>query len=298
MSDQWMNAQVELVCDSHSSLGEGPLWDSRTGRLYWVDIYGHRIHSFDPKLPGQYETFEPGPFVSAIVPRASGGFVVTLEDGFYGYDPESGACTPIALEEAELKGNRFNDGKCDPAGRFVAGTMSRTDEPACGSLYSLGVDGKAQKLLGDVGCSNGLAWSADGKTLYYVDSSRQEISAFDYDLASGSIGGRRVACAIPAEDSTPDGMTIDAEGMLWLAHWRGWKVTRWNPVTGAKLGEIPMPVERVTSVAFGGEQLDELYITTARVDVTPEQEAGQPHAGGLFRVKVGIRGTAPFAYRG
>lgn len=298
MSDHLMNAEVELVCDTRASLGEGPVWDSRAGRLYWVDIYGHKIHSYDPRRPGRYETIEAGPFVSSIVPRASGGFAVTLEDGFYGYDPESDTLTQIAQIEAELTGNRFNDGKCDPAGRFVAGTMSRTDEPARGSLYSLAGDGTVQTLLEGVGCSNGLAWSDDGKTLYYVDSSRPEISAFDYSLDSGRIGNRRVAAAIPAEDATPDGMTIDAEGMLWLAHWRGWKVTRWNPATGAKLGEIPMPVERVTSVAFGGEQLDELYITTARADVAPERAAGQPHAGGLFRVKAGVRGVAPFAYKG
>ncbi|MBB6677655.1 SMP-30/gluconolactonase/LRE family protein [Cohnella lubricantis] len=293
-----MNAQVELVCDSHSSLGEGPLWDRRYGRLYWVDIYGHKIHSFDPRQPGRYETIEAGPFVSSIVPRASGGFAVTLEDGFYGYDPEARTLVPIASVEADLSGNRFNDGKCDPSGRYIAGTMSRTDEPARGSLYSLGSDGTVNKLLGAVGCSNGLAWSADGKTMYYVDSSRPEISAFDYDASSGQISGRRAAAAIPAEDSTPDGMTIDAEGMLWLAHWRGWKVTRWDPSTGTKLGEIPVPVERVTSVAFGGERLDELYITTASIDVAPEQAADQPHAGGLFRVKAGVRGTAPFSFSG
>ncbi|MBB6730795.1 SMP-30/gluconolactonase/LRE family protein [Cohnella zeiphila] len=298
MSRRLKELEVELVCDAQSVLGEGPLWDTSSDRLYWVDIYSHRIHGYDPGRPGQFETMSAGPFVSSIVPRLSGGFAITQEDGFYRYDPASGASAPLALVETELPGNRFNDGKCDPAGRYVAGTMSRIDEPGRGSLYSLGSDGTVRRLLDGVGTSNGLAWSDDGRTMYYVDSQLQEIAAFDYDPATGRIAHRRVVAVIPAEDGTPDGMTIDAEGMLWLAHWNGWQVSRWDPVSGERIADVSVPVAKVTSVAFGGERLDELYITTARVGVTPELVNDQPHAGGVFRAKPGVRGTLPFAYRG
>lgn len=287
---------VELVFDAKALCGEGPLWDETSGRLYWVDIESHRLHLHTPG--GADESFEIKPYVSSIVPRQSGGFVLTLQDGFYAFDPATGAVEPIAKATDFQADNRFNDGKCDPAGRFWAGTTSLSGEPSVSALYRMDPDRSIENVLTGVSISNGLAWSADGKTMYYIDSLTLQVVAFDYDLAAGTLSNRRVVVEIPKEQGLPDGMTIDAEGMIWVAVWGGWGVSRWNPATGELLRTIRVPASQVTSCAFGGPNLDELYITTARTGLTDEELEQQPHAGGLFRVKPGVRGTPTDAYRG
>lgn len=289
---------VELACDAQVQLGEGPVWDARSNRLYWVDILSHRVHVHRQGEPASDGMIELTPYVSSIVPRRSGGFALTLQDGFYGYDPAGDELTRLAEVEASMPGNRFNDGKCDPAGRYLAGTMSMNDEPGRGALYSLDAGHAVHTLVDDVSISNGLAWSADGATMYYIDTPTQCVFAFDYDLASGAVANRRVAAEIPEEEGSPDGMTIDAEGMLWIAHWGGWQVSRWNPATGEKLLAVPVPAAQVTSCAFGGERLDQLYITTARIGLGEAELAGQPHAGGLFCAAVGVRGLPTNLYAG
>lgn len=293
---------AELVCDAQAQLGEGPVWDSRDSCLYWVDILSHRVHSYNPGEPGTGtdSSVQLAPYVSSIVPRRSGGFAITLQDGFYGYDPDpaggglaaglTAGLTRLAEVEAALPGNRFNDGKCDPAGRYLAGTMSLTDEPGHGALYSLDAAHDVATLVPDVSISNGLAWSGDGATMYFIDTPTQRVFAFDYDAASGAVANRRVVVEIPEDEGSPDGMTIDAEGMLWIAHWGGWQVSRWDPATGEKLLSVPVPASQVTSCAFGGERLDRLYITTARIGLGEAELAAQPHAGGLFCAAVGVRG--------
>ncbi|MFC3803233.1 SMP-30/gluconolactonase/LRE family protein [Cohnella sp. GCM10012308] len=289
---------VSLASDAQAQLGEGPVWDARDDSLYWVDILSHRVYSHRPEEPNSDRAIELSPFVSSIVPRRSGGFALTLQDGFYGYDPATAELTLLAEVEASLPGSRFNDGKCDPAGRYLAGTMSMDEEKGRGTLYSLDEGHSVKPLVPDVTISNGLAWSGDGATLYYIDTPTRCVYAFDYDMASGAVSNRRVAADIPEEEGFPDGMTIDAEGMLWIAHWGGWQVTRWNPATGEKLLSVPVPASQVTSCAFGGEQLDKLYITTARVGLDEAALAAQPHAGGLFCADVGVRGLPTAQYFG
>lgn len=289
---------VELVSDAQARLGEGPVWDARDGKLYWVDILSHRVHIHHPEEPAGNGAMELAPYVSSIVPRRSGGFALTLQDGFYVCDSAGGGLTRLAEVEASVPGNRFNDGKCDPAGRYLAGTMSMRDEPGRGALYSLNAGHAVTTLVEDVGISNGLAWSGDGATLYFIDTPTQRVVAFDYDTASGAVANRRVVVEMPTDEGSPDGMTIDAEGMLWIAHWGGWQVSRWNPATGKKLLSVPVPASQVTSCAFGGERLDRLYITTARAGLGEAELAAQPHAGGLFCAEVGVRGLSTNEYAG
>ncbi|MDG0792689.1 SMP-30/gluconolactonase/LRE family protein [Cohnella ginsengisoli] len=290
--------KVELACDAQAQLGEGPVWDARDNSLYWVDILSHRVHVHHREEPASDGMIELAPYVSSIVPRRSGGFALTLQDGFYVCDSAGGGLTRLAEVEASVPGNRFNDGKCDPAGRFVAGTMSMNDEPGRGALYSLDAGHAVETLVQDVSISNGLAWSGDGATMYYIDTPTQRVVAFDYDTATGAVANRRVVVEMPTDEGSPDGMTIDAEGMLWIAHWGGWQVSRWDPATGEKLLSVPVPASQVTSCAFGGERLDRLYITTARVGLGEAELAAQPHAGGLFCADVGVRGLPAAEYVG
>ena len=205
----------------------------------------------------------------------------------------------LANPEQHLPGNRFNDGRCDPAGRFWAGTMALSEEEGAGNVYMMDQDGHVSTKIKDVTISNGLAWSADKKTLYYIDTPTHEIVAFDFDLTSGKISNKRAVIKIAKEEGSPDGMTIDSEDMLWIAHWGGWQVTRWDPRTGRQLNRIALPVSKVTSCTFGGDTLEDLYITTASVDLTEQEMKEQPLAGALFVVhNSGVKGRPSIEYRG
>jgi sugar lactone lactonase YvrE len=193
---------------------------------------------------------------------------------------------------------RFNDGKCDPAGRLWAGTMELQGEPEMGALYRLDPDRRVHQILDRVTISNGLAWSHDRRRMYYIDTPTFTIDAFDYDLTTGHITNRRVAATVPKDFGYPDGMTIDGEDMLWVAHFGGGRVTRWKPATGQLLDQIRVPTKNVTSCAFGGAKLDQLYITTARVALQPSELANEPQAGGLFIVEPGVTGRETFEFAG
>lgn len=289
-----MKTDVELVVHPGATHGEGPSWDARRGVLYWVDITGEAIHEFDPRT--KHDRAVPvGEMVGTVAPRAAGGVIAALRSGLAFVDLATGQVTKFAQPEADKPGNRFNDGKCDPAGRFWAGTMSTKGVAEAGSLYVLDTDHRVRKMAEKVSTSNGLVWSLDQRTMYYIDTRLQRVDAFDYDLATGNIANRRVAVPIPEDQGRPDGMTLDAEGMIWVAHWEGWRVTRWNPVTAELLATIKVPVARVTSCAFGGVNLDVLYITTAR---PAKDDPAQPHAGSLFVVQPGVRGLPAFMYAG
>jgi len=220
-----------------------------------------------------------------------------LQTGFYFIDLQTKKLDFIADPEKEKIGNRFNDGKCDPRGRFVAGTLEILEKNGpLGALYVLDTDLSVRTLLpsGQTTISNGLAWSSDGKTLYYIDSPLKRVDAFDYNLDTAELSNRRTIITI--ENGYPDGMTIDTEGMLWIAHWQGSCVTRWNPNNGKLLRTVNLPVSKVTSCCFGGKNLDVLYITTAsyEIDVTKE-----PLSGGLFILKnPGARGVPEPAFLG
>lgn len=291
------NHPVELVLDARAILGEGPSWDPRTNLLYWVDIRGKSVHEFDPA--SNRDRVLPVPkAVGCVVLRENGGAMVALQDGFAELDLATGAVTYVINPIPGRDDLMFNDGKCDPAGRFWAGTKSCTDVAGVGSLYCLDTDRTVREMVRNVTCSNGLAWSHDASLMYYIDTPTHEVSVFDYDLATGTISRRRTAVAFSREDGYPDGMCIDGEGKLWVAFWGGHAVRRFDPETGACLESIPMPVTCPSSCAFGGPALDALYITSASIGLTPAQQAAEPVAGGLFRLHPGIHGVPPFYYRG
>ena len=289
---------AELVLDARATLGEGAIWDARAQVLYWVDILAGRVHIFDPAT-NENLTIEVGQSVGTIVPRTAGGVMLALKNVFAGLDLDSQELTKLTDPEQHLPDNRFNDGKCDPAGRFWAGTMAAEERiRGAGSLYCLDTNLTVRRMLPDVTVSNGIAWSLDGRTMFYIDSPTREVAAFDFDIASGNISNRRTVIKSPKSDGWLDGMTIDSEGMLWIAHWHGRRVTRWDPARGKLLRTIRVPATLVTSCAFGGPELDRLYITTARTELDDEVLANEPHAGGLFVGDPGVRGVEAFTFHG
>lgn len=283
-------SDVELLIDAHNELGEGAIWDTANATLYWVDITAGHVHSYHPETRAR-RTYTVGQMVGTVVPHAAGGLLLAVEQGTARLDLTTGDIMPIWQHTPLQPGIRFNDGKCDPAGRFWAGTMALDARPGAGSLYRFDADGSVHTLVHDVTVSNGLAWSLDNRTFYYIDTPTQAVAAFDYDLTTGEISNRRDVIRIDPGDGSPDGMTIDAEGMLWIAHWGGSRVTRWNPADGSLLQTVRLPVARVTSCWFGGPDLNELYITTASIGLSAEERAAQPHAGGLFRYKSATQGV-------
>lgn len=281
---------VELVCDAKAELGEGPIWDYRRGLLFWVDIRGRVLHVYDP-IAARDRVVDAGQEAGCVALRSNGGLILAGRDGFADLDVESGRITALLHPERHLPGNRFNDGKVDPRGRFWAGTMNTEGKQNKGSLYCLFPDFSLRTMLTGVSISNGMAWAADHKTFYYIDTPTQEVAAFDFDLETGDLSARRAAIRVPPERGKPDGMTMDAEGMLWIALYGGGAVTRWNPRDGRLLDTIEVPAPLVTSCAFAGLRMDELYITTARQGLDQKALAAHPHSGGLFRARPGARGA-------
>ncbi|NEU30421.1 SMP-30/gluconolactonase/LRE family protein [bacterium LRH843] len=292
-----MKVKAELVIDAKATLGEGPCWDSEKHLLYWVDIIEKKVHIHNPKTKSN-QSIDVAHLPGAAVVRDSGGLVLATQNGFYTLDEKTKELTLIEDPESDRPHNRFNDGKCDPAGRFWAGTMEVVEKEPTGSLYVLDTDLTVKKVLSDITISNGLAWSSDNKTMYYIDSPTKQVAAFDYDLESGQLSNKRIVVTIPEGEGIPDGMTIDAEDMLWVAQWGGYKVSKWNPQTGEKIGEVSVPAKQVTSCVFAGEQLDELYITSARRGLDEEELETYPQSGGVFRVKTDVKGGKTFSFKG
>lgn len=282
--------KAELALDAKVFLGEGPLWDVEKKSLWWINIFAGELFCFDP-VSGENTKYEMGQQIGTVVLQESGGVAVALENGFYSFDPENQELSLIVDPESDKPGNRFNDGKCDPAGRFWAGTMEKVEEQATGGLYCLDGSGECTLKESGIFISNGITWTADQKTMYYIDSPTRKVDAFDYDLASGNISNRRTAIEIPDGLGYPDGMSIDADDNLWVAMWSGWCVAKFDPRTGELLGKIELPVANVTACAFTGDNLDELLITTARKGNSDEELEKQPHAGSLFHAKVDVQGT-------
>jgi sugar lactone lactonase YvrE len=293
---------AECVLDAQATLAEGPSWLEETQTLLWVDIEESRICLFDPSS-GKNRVLQLPNHVGVAVPSTNGDLVAATFDGFVRVDLASGAMTPIADPEQALPRNRFNDGKCDPRGRLWAGSISYDREPGAANLYRLtggsgDHDAEVQLMLDGVSTSNGLAWNEDGTAFYYIDTPTRQVDRFDYDAESGAISNRTTVIQVPEELGKPDGMTIDREGMLWVALWGGSAVTRWNPQTGELIGRIPLPAERITSCCFGGADYQQLFITCARTGLTDDQLRQQPLAGGIFRADVGVSGYPCVAFSG
>jgi len=276
--------QVEApVC----TLGEVPVWDARDQSLYWVDIPESRVHQI--AADGSLSSWDTGQPVGTVVPRASGGLAVAVRDGFMALDPVSGTLTTLAEVERDQPANQMNDGACDRAGRFYAGTMAFDETPEAGALYRLDPDLGVTRLLTGVSISNGIGWSPDERLMYYIDSQVHRVDVFDYDPATGEIAGRRPFAAVGDGGVVPDGLTVDADGGVWVAVWGGYAVLHHDP--GGKVIEaVDLPAARVSSCVFGGPDLDRLYITTA---AGPGESAGA-----LFVCEPGVTGQPSHPFRG
>ena len=282
-----------ILCEPVGSIrcqwGEGPIWHQ--DHLYYVDIEGHQVHRFNPQT-GEQKSWEVGERVGTVVPRKSGGLVIAGDKGFSFLDQVSGELTPIADPESDIADNRFNDGKCSPDGRFFAGSISLIKKQGSAKLYRLDPDLSVHEAYGPVTNSNGIAWSADGKTCYYIDTPRKEVLAFDYQ--DGKLLNMRSLLHTSHIDASPDGMTIDSEGHLWIAFCHGGCVSCFDPENGDELHRVTLPCLETTACAFGGPDLKELYVTTG-VHKSVEEE----HAGRLFAVHgLGVRGMPSHAFGG
>ena len=286
-------SKVRCVADIRAVLGEGPVWVEREAALYWVDIKGYKIFRLDEA--GEVRTFPTPLRAGSLAPRVGGGFIAGTEHGIALVDLEQGSFNLILKPEEHLPDNRFNDGKVDRAGHFWAGSMDDEERQASGSLYRIDPGLALATIDRDYRVANGPAFSPDGSIVYHNDSARQVTYAFDLD-GDGTASNKRTFLQFGNGEGDPDGMTVDSEGCLWIAFWEGWCIRRFSP-DGERLLTVRMPVSRPTSCAFGGINLDTLFITSARIGLDERQSAKEPQAGGLFATTVNVRGIAerPFA---
>ncbi len=289
------SSDVELVIDSQSDLGEGAIWDNRAGELMWINITGEILNLYNPKTGNNKEMFT-GQMIGTVVPTESGMVLVALKNGIYKLDLQTGTKSLIVDPEEDIPTNRFNDGKCDPSGRFWAGTLSLNGKSGVASLYRLDPDSSIHTMIEKVSISNGIVWSADFKKMYYIDTPTQKVMAYDYDNETGDISNPTVAVEVPSEMGSPDGMTIDADGNLWVALWGGAAVGCWDPKTGELIRKVEVPAKNVTSCAFGDDDLGTLYITTARQSTNDEELEQFPHAGGVFKIQPGVKGVKAYYF--
>jgi sugar lactone lactonase YvrE len=288
------SVSVDVAVPAAAELGEGPVWDATERRLIWVDIEGRLVHRYDPLSRIDQEVRMSGR-VGFAAPRRGGGTVLAMEHTFAVTGPAGGLVIVATVEPTAP--TRMNDGNCDSRGRFYAGTMALDERSPVGSLYRLDPDGAVERILRNVTVSNGIDWSLDGETMFYVDSATQTVDAFDFDLSAGRVSNRREFVRLGADEGTPDGITIDAEGCVWVALWGGWSVRRYTAAAELDL-VVTLPAQNITSMAFGGELLDELYVTSAREGLTDSELSAQPEAGALFRCRTGVFGRAQHVYVG
>lgn len=267
-----MASAVERVVASGDQLGECPIWDERMGALWWVDIHGHALKKYEGSHAGELKSFPMPEAPGSIALRKQGGLLVALQSGVYLLGTE--APRLLARPADHVAALRFNDGRCDRAGRFWVGSMQEPDHAPMGILYRIDVNGQAKAMRAGVRVPNSIAWSPDGRTMYFADSPRHKIWAFDYDLENGEMSNERIF-ATPAP-AFPDGSCIDADGCLWNAEWEGSRVVRYTPA-GKVDRVIEVPAKKPTCCCFGGTRLDTLYITTA-------------DAAGLFACAPGVSG--------
>ncbi len=288
--------RCEPVSDVVTALGEGPFWEEETGRVLYVDILGKVVLAYETKT-GRTEQWRTPEMVSAVLPAASGGYVLTFEHSVAHYDERMRPLGSIC-ELGDNSANRINDAKCDTRGRLWLGSMNKDIHFASGSLYRLDADHRLTRVRDEIVVSNGLAWSPDNSVMYYTDTQTYRLDAFDYDVATGGLANRRIVISLPYDNGFSDGMAVDQEGFIWLALWRGAKVVRIDPSRGRIVDEIPIPAYLVTSVCFAGPDLSELYITSATCELTDEQRRKYPLSGRLFKVKTATRGLAAGGFAG
>jgi uncharacterized repeat protein (TIGR03803 family) len=289
-----LSLEVEVAVEAEALLGEGPIWDPSTSTLLWVDILGDKVHRSD-LVTGATATIEVDRTVGAVAPRRDGGLVAAVPGGFAALGAD-GTLQLLAAVDQDRPENRMNDGKCAPDGSFWGGTMDRGAAPGAGSLYRLGTDLEVSTLLTALTVSNGLGWSPDGGTVYFVDTADQRVDRLR-PLGGGGGYERTPFVAIDRSLGVPDGLTVDAEGNVWVAMCFGGVVLCYAP-SGDELARLPVPAALTTSVAFGGADLDLLFVTTGRADRTEEQLKGEPHAGSVFVTRPGPAGQRPVPFAG
>lgn len=291
-----VRTEWEVAAPVAAELGERPVWDDAAGRLVWVDIMAGRVHSF---RPGEGDTVlvQLGASVGAVGLRRGGGYVAVAADGFHLLDANGSHAAAVRRPPWDPDEIRANDGAVDPAGRFWAGTVALDGRPNAGALYRLDPDGEIVTILDSVTESNGLAWSPDGGTLYYVDSGevRPRIRSFDYDIDRGKIDRARELVMFGQSEGVPDGLVVDGDGCLWVAMWGGGEVRRFTAL-GEPLATLPLPVSQPSCPGFGGSDLGDLYVTTASLGLSPATR--EPEAGHLFRTRPGVKGLPAHRYAG
>jgi L-arabinonolactonase len=282
--------RIDVLIDVKPLLGEGPLWDPDTQRLYFIDSLGKRVFRCT-EHGAEVASWLVPESIGSMCLRKSGGAIVSLQSGFHTLDLQTGDVALVAAPEPGLPNNRLNDGKVDAAGRFIAGSMDMGESAATGSLWSLLPDFSLRKLDDGIIVSNGPCWSPDNKTLYFADSFSGAISAYDYNLADGSVGNKRIFTKVDASrGGAPDGATVDAEGFVWSAGVFDGRIFRYAP-DGSVERVIEMPVVKITSVAFGGPELDTLFVTSMAEKPLPHHPDDGPLRGSVFRIRdLGVRG--------
>jgi sugar lactone lactonase YvrE len=277
----------EVALQVPTILGEGPIWSADAQVLYWLDIFRPAINRYRPDDGGhaQFPLSEP---IYALGLRAGGGYVAAMESGF-AVGAFDGTRPQVWSNPNAGQPVNFNDGKVDPAGRFWSGTMARDWESPSGILYRLAPNGEVRAMQRDLILSNGLGWRGDGRVMYHTDFKHRTVFAYDFDVASGEIANRRPCVVLAEDDGYPDGMTVDAEDCLWVAHWDGWCVTRHAP-DGAEIARTPVPVPRPTCPAFGGADLRTLFLTSATMHLSAAQLAEAPLSGALFAMATDVAG--------
>ncbi len=275
-------------------LGEGPVWDDRSGELVWVDISSRLIHHWNP-LTGESRSLATRGDVGAVVLCEDGAIVAAIECELWRVDDEEKWTLQAAVEPKP--GVRFNDCRADPRGRLWAGTLQRDRQNGVAALYRLDPGGELTLVLPDRTISNGIGWSPDERTMYYIDSTTQRVVSYAYDLDTGDLGEQAIFAEIDPSDGLPDGLTVDAEGGVWVCLFSGAKVRRYLP-DGTVQQEIALPLTNPTCPGFGGADLRTLYITTARHRLTEDQLAREPNAGAVLQLHVGVAGLPPYRFAG
>ena len=288
--------EVECVLGCQNRLGEGPIWCTNEQALWWVDIVAPAVHRLHP-ASGEHRSWPMPEPVGSLSVREGGGLVVALARGFAAFDPETGALEMINPCEADLPENRFNDGRCDRAGRFWAGSLPYDESTPRGALWRLEPDHTAHRVLAGITVPNGLCFSPDDRTMYFTDSPTRRIMAYDFDLATGMPSNPRPFAEVPQTAGWPDGAIVDAEGFVWSCEWDGARVVRYAP-DGTVDRVVAMPVPRPTCAAFGGPALDILYITSASDRLGEAERARWPLSGNLFAIDARVRGLPDPRYKG
>ena len=290
--------QAELEYQTKAKLGEGAFWDYRTQQLYWIDILDNSLHIYNPKTK-ENRSFKTISSIGTVVPSVKQNeAVIALQDGVYIINTESGNTELFSDVEKDVPSNRLNDGKCDPAGRLWVGSMAFSQEKGAAKLYMINRRGEAVTKIDNVTISNGIVWSKDNKTMFYIDTPTSEIKAYRYDNTTGSINNERVVVKIDDALGSPDGMAIDENDNLWVGMWNGNAVLQFDSKTGRLLSRVEVPAHNVTSCAFGGKNFNELFITTSSVDMTTEEQQKYPFAGSLFKVKTEVKGVEGHFFKG